>query len=142
MPINNTFPVGYTPNYLSQLQTQMQQPQAQEQQPQSIQVEIVYIRGGKIAAEVYPVAPGKTVWLLDFEAPYLYVKSVDAQGVPMPLRTFKIEEVGSDQGGSATESTIASRNSNYVTKDELEKILKRYQRKSRRNPGPKEDNND
>lgn len=47
---------------------------------------------GVEAAKGYFVLPGNSVLLLDSEAQCFYIKSVDASGVPAPLRVFDYTE--------------------------------------------------
>ena len=73
---------------------------------------------GEAGARSVPVAAGQKVLLMDSENNVFYVKSSDATGMPLPLRTFEYKEVNA----SATEET-ASAQSKYVTHEELQQIL-------------------
>lgn len=65
---------------------------------------------GEMGASSYLVAPNSSVTLWDVEAPVIYLKSVDANGIlNMKVLDYTEREVVSD----------------YVTKSEYEKLLKR-----------------
>jgi hypothetical protein len=76
---------------------------------------------GEAAAKSYPVAPNNNVILMDSEAPKFYVKSADPSGMPFPLRVFEYKEVN--------EASVAQTQdmSKFVTKEELENILSKYE---------------
>lgn len=85
-------PLANYPSYpqMNQMQApQMQsQPQQQNNQPHN---SIIWVQGNA-AAKSYPVAPGTTVMMLDSEEPVFYIKTVDASGMPAPLRIFDFTE--------------------------------------------------
>lgn len=77
----------YQPPMADQL-TQLRQTQYQPvQPPQQHQSPIIWVQGEE-AAKAYMVAPGNSVLLMDSEGSTFYLKSSDAQGMPMPLRIF------------------------------------------------------
>lgn len=77
----------YQPPMADQL-TQLRQAQYQPvQSPQQHQSPIIWVQGEE-AAKAYMVAPGNSVLLMDSEGSTFYLKSSDAQGMPMPLRIF------------------------------------------------------
>lgn len=77
----------YQPPIADQL-TQLRQAQYQPvQSPQQHQSPIIWVQGEE-AAKAYMVAPGNSVLLMDSEGSTFYLKSSDAQGMPMPLRIF------------------------------------------------------
>ena len=85
---------------------------------QMLGVEFRYIQGGENAAKAYPVMPGSTMLLMDTETPYMYFKTVAFNGVPQPLRKFKIEEVFDVPATDIPEAKeIAS--PDYVTKEDF-----------------------
>lgn len=63
-------------------------PQQQPQAPASTQNWCQGIEGAK----GFAVDPGKSALILDSEAPVFYLKSVDASGIPAPLRIFDYTE--------------------------------------------------
>ena len=77
---------------------------------------------GEAGARSFNVPAGQTVLLMDSESNLFYVKSSDTSGFPLPMRTFKYEEVfaeATDEGASAM----------YVTKDELTTELEKLENK-------------
>lgn len=81
----------YQPPMADQL-TQLRQAQYQPvQPPQQHQSPIIWVQGEE-AAKAYMVAPGNSVLLMDSEGSTFYLKSSDAQGMPMPLRIFDYTE--------------------------------------------------
>ena len=79
----------YQPPMADQLAQLRQSYQPAAQQPQ--QSPILWVQGEE-AAKAYMVAPGATVMLMDSEAQTVYLKSPDAQGMPLPLGTFDYTE--------------------------------------------------
>lgn len=73
---------------------------------------IIPIRGGREAANSYPVAAGYTAWMMDEENKMFFIKTNDASGIPSPLREFKYEEVTPAEQKSVDFSK-------FVTKDDL-----------------------
>ena len=103
MPYNTQFPATYQPMYYApqyQPQMPMQQPmqqQATQQQamPQAPSGSMIWIQG-EAGAKSYMVAPNTTVPLWDSESQRIYLKSVDAAGMPtMKILTYTIEETPS-----------------------------------------------
>lgn len=72
---------------------------------------------GEAGAKSINVPAGQTVLLMDSETNVFYVKSSDVSGFPLPLRTFKYEELSQD----TTEDGPPP--STYVTKEELDERL-------------------
>ena len=70
---------------------------------------------GENGAKSYIVPAGSTVLLMDSETQRFYIKSVDASGMPHPLRIYEYTEVS-----AKAEPAPAPE---YVTKAELEKAL-------------------
>lgn len=75
---------------------------------------------GEAGARSVPVAPGQKAILMDSETNVFYLKSVDASGMPLPLRIFEYSEVG--KVAEKTESDGGAQ-STYVTHEELEQRL-------------------
>lgn len=48
---------------------------------------------GDAGAKAFPVAPGKTVVLMDNERPIMYLKSTDMSGRPLPLEVYELVKV-------------------------------------------------
>lgn len=81
---------------------------------------------GEAGAKAYPVAPGNSVLLMDSESECFYIKSTDASGVPMPLRSFTYTEVVQSQQ-VANEPKIDT--SQYVTREEFNELKRMIQDK-------------
>ena len=77
---------------------------------------MIQIHGGRDGAINYPVQIGYKALLIDEENKMFFIKSNDINGVPSPLREFKYEEITSD-------STEKVDSSNFVTKEEFNKLL-------------------
>jgi len=75
---------------------------------------IVWVQG-EAAAKSYPVAPGNTLLMLDSEDSVFYIKTVDASGMPMPLRVFEFTERSEIVHSQDTE--------NFITRDEFEERM-------------------
>ena len=86
-------------------------PQNQTQQGANSNINWVQ---GESGAKSFLVAPGQAVLLMDSESNVFYIKSSDASGMPMPLRTFDYTE------RIAKQEQVPN---DYVTRDELEKRL-------------------
>lgn len=84
-------------------------PNYQQQMPQS-NSNIFWVQG-EAGAKAYPVAPGNNIALWDSENQSIYIKVVDASGIPQPLRILDYTERAPEP---AVEGT------NYVTKEELD----------------------
>lgn len=56
------------------------------------QQSLVWVQG-EAGAKSYLVAPGTQVVLMDSEGDRFYLKQADANGVPLPLRTFEYKEL-------------------------------------------------
>ena len=114
-------PTYYDPvqqNQIGQFNQQYQQPMQQQMQPvqtaQQPTNDFLWVLG-QTEAEGYPVAPNNTVTLWDKNLPTIYIKSVNAQGVPsMRILDF------TDRTANATKTqSVPSFNSpnNFVTID-------------------------
>ena len=87
--------------------------QTQWQSPNTPQTNIFWVQGIE-GAKAYPVAPGNTVALWDSENQAIYIKMVDASGIPQPLRILDFTERVRVPEVTKTK---------YVTADELNDIL-------------------
>ena len=79
---------------------------------------------GEAGARSVPVGPGQKVLLMDSETNVFYVKSSDQSGMPLPLRVFEYKEVN-------VNDTATPAQSNYVTHEELERILEDFKPKQK-----------
>lgn len=92
MNYNNGFPMGYT--YFQSVPPVVQQ--APQQQPQ-IQVQqnnntFAWVMGEE-AAKSYLMGPNQTVFLMDSENPYFYIKKSDHNGMATSFQIFEYKEV-------------------------------------------------
>jgi hypothetical protein len=76
---------------------------------------------GEEAAKSYYVQPGKSVLLMDSESKCFYIKSVDASGMPLPLRIFDYTERA--QTAQTSPTTNATPNNDYITREEFERRI-------------------
>lgn len=93
-------PYGYQPGYygqpmpdqLAQLrQNAYHPPTMPGQAAQQAAPSIIWVQGEE-GAKAYMVAAGNSVLLMDSENSAFYIKSTDASGMPLPLRTFDYKE--------------------------------------------------
>ena len=120
------------PNPYSQLKNeQAQQTMAQPQQIQQPRAQaqtnngLIWVQG-EAGAKSYLVAPNTTIMLMDSEASKFYLKSADASGMPLPLRTFEYAEITQNGNETAVNTPKTELNidlGKYVTRDELNEIL-------------------
>lgn len=110
-------PSGAMPDNLSQMrsqQMQMPMPMQMPMQPQQTSGLIFVL--GEESAKSYPVAPNNTVTLWDKESHTIYVKSVDASGVP----SMQILDWTERTNKAAAPSFDASK---FITREEFEKVI-------------------
>ena len=110
--MNNQFSNPYMPYYSQPPQDNLAYLRNQQQPINSI----IYVQGEE-AAKSYLVARNNTVVLWDTENPCIYKKYVDNNGIPF-MQIFDIKERTATVPGQPT--------NNYVTKEELNDILKGY----------------
>ena len=79
---------------------------------------------GEAGARSVPVPAGQKALLMDSETNIFYIKSSDASGMPLPLRTFEYKEVGIE-----VDNSTAQTKNNYVTHEELKQILANLEQK-------------
>lgn len=122
MAYNNYFPMSYQPMYY---QPQYQPPQVQQaQQAAPAQQQsngLIWVQG-EGGAKSYLVAPNTTVMLMDSESQRFFLKSADASGMPLPLRTFEYKEVaeGPKSPAEAPKDAPSVNYTDYVLKSEFE----------------------
>lgn len=96
-------------------------------------------------AEAYPVAPGRTVLLMHYNEPILYLKSTDQNGRPLPMETYDLVRRGSSQApngyysqGNQPAQIPQINMSEYVKNSELEskvnEIMNRSMNQNSMNP--------
>ena len=114
-------PTYYDPvqqNPMGQFNQQFQQPMQQQMQPvqtaQQPTNDFLWVLG-QTEAEGYPVAPNNTVTLWDKNLPTIYIKSVNAQGVPS-MRILDFTERAATASKTPSTPSFNSPN-NFVTLD-------------------------
>lgn len=109
---------SYMPNYYQPMQNMGNQfqpmPMNQQTAPQVPQVApttqtaspgIIWVQGEE-GAKGYLVAPGESRLLMDSEGNHFYLKSTDAQGMPLPLRIFDyVERTSQKQASQAAQAS-------------------------------------
>lgn len=91
------------------------QPQQYQQYQQSNNNVIVVPVQGEQGANVYPVAAGNTVLLIDFNLKKFWIKATDINGLPSKFSAFDFVEV---------KPAIPNDTRNFVSRDEFEKFGK------------------
>lgn len=79
---------------------------------------------GQTEAESYPVAPNNSVVLWDKSNPTIYVKSVNAQGIPSMRTLDFVERV--QNGSQMPAEHVCKCGDKFVTKDELKALQGKY----------------
>ena len=87
------------------------------QQPQRSETNIIRVTGPE-SAKAYAIEKDSSVVLFDAANPIFYVKTTDDGGFPLPLRTFKFEEIIEQPSEPPVDT------SNFATKDDLENLEK------------------
>lgn len=108
---------NYQPNFQPAYQPQMQQQQSAQtfsaQQMGNVSSNgFVYVNG-KEGAKAYILQPNSTMFLMDSDNPFFYVKSTNNLG-QASIRKFKFEEVAFD-----TDSINSSSQTEFVKTDEF-----------------------
>ena len=112
-----------TPDLLNQYKNQYQQPMQYQAQQMPAMMPSAPIASdmnwvlGEIEATSYPVAPNNTVTLWDKNTPTIYIKSVNAQGIPS-MRILDFVERSADAPQAHVEH-VCKCGSKFVSKEEL-----------------------
>ena len=120
MPINQLNNVFQNNPYMQSQQMQqipnIQQavPVQQQQQVNNQNTNIISVQGID-GANAFNVPAGQTYLLLDAKEECMYIKGVNAAGIPQPIRIFDYKE------RQNTQEEI--NNTNYITEEKLNKIL-------------------
>ena len=114
-------------NPMGQFNQQFQQPATPPTtQPMAQQGNngLIWVQG-EAGAKSYLVAPGNTVMLMDSEGERFYLKSADASGMPMPLRTFDYKERlnATTSDFKAPTSDFSELGGKYITREEFERRM-------------------
>lgn len=140
MAFGNPYSPGYMPGYyqmgqqmpppmpdqLAQLRQGYQQPAQQQPAP------IIWVQGEE-AAKSYLCAPGNSVLLMDSEKSSFYIKTVDASGMPQPLRIFDYAERTAAQK-QPTQAAQAQAG-DFVTRAEFDALAARFDALTATKPG-------
>ena len=121
---------GYYPQVQQMLPVMYPQQQAVEQPQQQqnnapMDSYMVWVQG-KAGAQSYPVARGTTLPLFDSEGDYVYIKSVDQNGIPLPLVTKVLSDPPVEVKAEVVDTTTQVDMSSYVTKESYDELLKKY----------------
>lgn len=124
--------LGYIPQ--AQPMMPIMYPQQQMIEPQNVGSQPTQTNSfnwvqGEAGAKSYPVAKGTTVPLFDTEGDYVYFKSVDNNGIPLPLVTKVITDPPFKEKTKVVEEEITETQidmSNYVTKETYDELKKKY----------------
>lgn len=115
------YPMGQPtamPDQLAQLR-QAAYPQQQTAQ----QTAPIWVQGEE-AAKSYLCAPGNSVLLMDSEKSSFYIKTVDASGMPQPLRIFDYTERTAAQKQPAQAAQAQA--GEFVTRAEFDALAARF----------------
>lgn len=133
-PSNYNF--GYYPSVMQP--TMVQQPMIYPQQmneipysqPMNTQSSNPYFTWvqGEAGAKSYPVPRGTTIPLFDSEGDYVYFKTVDNNGIPLPLVTKVLSDPPVDVTSEVVQEieTPQIDMDNYVTKEKYDELKKKY----------------
>lgn len=86
---------------------------------------IIWVQG-EAGAKSYLVAPNQTVLLMDNESQRFYVKTADASGMPLPIRTFEYTEIAQNKPDKQPVMQQPA-STEYVTKSEFEMLKKQIE---------------
>lgn len=128
------YQTGYQPQALPIMQSQASYPA-----PSSNGINWV---SGESGAKSWIVGRGESVLLMDSENQCFYLKSADASGMPLPLRTFDYTE-RTQNAPQGSQTTFNQSNDNYITRTEFDDLKAKYeelekQLKASKNPARKE----
>lgn len=110
---------NYPPQYLTGLQSSMQNANPYGYQPLQNNITCAYVQGEN-AAKSYPLAPGQFAVLIDTEEPVIYTKTTDQYGRPLPMKILDYVERGANPKPELKDQ--------YITRDEFEKFKEEYYR--------------
>ena len=138
---NYFFPNGYQPMQMQPIPQQMNPQQAMIQNlPQSGGSGGILWVQGEEGAKAFPVNAGNTVLMMDVESPTVYMKTVESNGRPQPLKVYDlVERTAQNQPVSPSDSK--ERN---VSREEFEELRSEVRKLSKgiRKPDVKKDEED
>lgn len=109
--------------YGQPFQQPMQAPQMQAPQAQQPINDMIWVLG-EVEATSYPVAPNNTVVLWDKDQPTVFIKSVNAQGVPA-MRVLDYTERTANAQKTPTEH-VCKCGDNFVSKEAFKALEARF----------------
>lgn len=126
---NNPY-LGYYPHIQPIMMGYPQQQMVEQSQNLSGQSSVtdshmVWVQG-KAGAQSYPVARGTTLPLFDSEDDYVYIKSVDANGIPLPLVTKALSDPPLEVKAEVVDTSTQVDFNDYVTKESYDDLKKKY----------------
>lgn len=128
-PQNGAMPdnlAAYKAPYQMPPQPAMMQPQPAPQVPQTVSA-LTFVLG-EAEASAYPVAPGNTVSLWDKSESTVYIKSVDASGVPSMRILDYTERTAAPRRKQAAEAAPAqTEQPEYARAEELRALETRHE---------------
>ena len=107
----NNYQYGAMPDNLAQMRAQ----QMPMQMPPPSSNGLIFVLGEE-SAKSYPVAPNNTVTLWDKESHTIYIKSVDASGIP----SMQVLEWTEKANKTSAQNFDASK---FITREEFEKAI-------------------
>lgn len=96
-------------------------PMPQNPVTQQASNDIVWVQG-EAGAKSYPVAPNTRLLLMDSEAEVFYIKSVDASGMPLPLRTFDYVERTAENPREKPQEHVCKCVGKYVSRADFDAL--------------------
>lgn len=78
---------------------------------------------GEAGAQMYPVAAGNTVFLVDMNANLMWIKSTANNGLPQPIRKFELKEIV-EMPQNVTPSNAVTREEFQTVQAKLDELLK------------------
>lgn len=111
-PSYNNYP-QYQP-YQQPIQQPMQQPQIQQQVQQTIPQQILVWVQSEDEATKYPLQAGQSLFLMNQNDSYLYMKSVDQLGKPTFIKKRLVDE---------TDNTDKVDMSEYIRREEVDNLI-------------------
>lgn len=117
---------GAVPDMLNQQKMQYQQPQPQQMpipQPPISNNDMIFVLGQN-EAESFPVAPNATVTMWDKNQDTIYIKSVNAQGVPS-MKILDFTERNTQPQNSPEKHTCKC-GDKFVSKDDFEALQAKF----------------
>lgn len=115
---NYYYPMGYQPMQMApQMNTQALQQMSNNMQGRN---SVNWVQG-EAGANAFPVVAGDSVLMMDIESPTAYMKTVEPNGKPLPLKIYDLVE----RTHKTTPISAPEPKNEYVTKEEFETFKER-----------------